>query len=246
MRYLHPVQMHEKFVASGVYSIQTDTLPARTEQWSIHELPDGSWFIRADCELASQPHDDLLLEALVQTPLTAPKIERVDLRYLANQPGSKTSRTQTLIFFEDYIQVGYTQDNQPREQIELRLTPGYIPAPDFAYILTGFYTRAAVVQGFQQTTVFRRYVSPEIALNTAQLTVNTLEAEQLTVAGKPVSTHTYTLAFAEDSDTQNAEKVSPTGRKVWLAQNNVLVREEGARHGVNLAQYAQRIEPSKK
>lgn len=46
MRYIHPIGIHEKFVASGTY-FHADGDKTITE-WSIHEFPDGAWMLRLD------------------------------------------------------------------------------------------------------------------------------------------------------------------------------------------------------
>lgn len=100
MRYLHPVTMREKFLASGVY-VLTDPayLAPIQEEWSIHQLPDRSWFIRIDSQ-AWQPGHSRIMEVLRTSPETGGQFERCDL---AIYTGPTVTR-ERFVCFDEYLQ----------------------------------------------------------------------------------------------------------------------------------------------
>jgi hypothetical protein len=81
MRQLHPVGWHEKFVASGVYiEIVSGGPVGDSEQWTIHELPDGSQIVRADTDKSREHGVVILTELLRGSEITGRQIERIDLQ----------------------------------------------------------------------------------------------------------------------------------------------------------------------
>ena len=78
MRYLHPIQAHERFLGSGCYRFAANgqTL-AKTESWAIHAHPDGEKFARVDMDARQEDGKSILAEAL----LTALRPVRFDIRY---------------------------------------------------------------------------------------------------------------------------------------------------------------------
>lgn len=120
MRYLHPVQGHEKFVASGIYKFFKDGVELRnTEEWTIHEHPDGEQFIRVDADSRFEDGKSILLEALINTDK---EIVRFDVSY--NNPkfegGIKTLQA-TFSIDDDVLQIGSTMNGAEREYREMAL-----------------------------------------------------------------------------------------------------------------------------
>ncbi len=120
MRYLHPVAVHESFVASGVYKFLKDGEELkRTESWTIHEHPDGEQFIRVDEDSRFLDEKSLLLEALVNGD---GQIERFDIRYENPkfENGIKTLRA-SYTYSDEGLQVGYNINGAKRQHETLKV-----------------------------------------------------------------------------------------------------------------------------
>ncbi len=120
MRYLHPVQGHEKFIASGVYKFfkESEELQ-KTEEWTIHEHPDGEHFIRVDADYRKSEGKSILLEAL-QT--TGNDIVRFDVRYENdNFEGGIKKLRATFSLDNDVMQIGYEMNGAERKYREIEL-----------------------------------------------------------------------------------------------------------------------------
>ena len=120
MRYLHPVQSHEKFVASGIYKFFKNGVELRkTEEWTIHEHPDGEKFIRVDADSRFEDGMSVLLEALQNKE---GQVVRFDVNY--NNPkfegGIKTLRA-TFSIDNDIMQVGFEMNGAERDYREIEL-----------------------------------------------------------------------------------------------------------------------------
>ena len=111
MRYLHPVQGHEKFVASGIYQFFKEGVELRkTEEWAIHEHPDGERFIRVDADYRMEEGKSILLEAL-QT--AKGEIVRFDVRYENDKfEGGVKNLRATFSLDKDVMQIGYEMNGQ--------------------------------------------------------------------------------------------------------------------------------------
>ena len=120
MRYLHPVQGHEKFIASGVYKFFKDGEELRkTEEWTIHEHPDGERFIRVDADSRFEDGKSVLLEALQNKE---GEIVRFDVDYSNPkfEMGIKTLRASFSID-NDVMQIGYAMNGADRDYKEMEL-----------------------------------------------------------------------------------------------------------------------------
>ena len=122
MRYLHPVQAHEKFVASGEYAFAKDGKSLnKTESWTIHELGDGSKFIRLDSDAREEEGKSLLAELLITR---ADDVMRFDLRYENDQfQGGVRSLSATYSLVDQVMQVGYRMNGAARSYLERELAP---------------------------------------------------------------------------------------------------------------------------
>ncbi|MCU0496589.1 MAG: hypothetical protein MUF87_04460 [Anaerolineae bacterium] len=124
MRYLHPVTMREKFLASGIYQLTDPTYPAPIqEEWSIHQLPDRSWFIRIDSQSFQSGHSRII-EVLRSSPESGGQFERCDL---AIYTGQRVIR-ERFVRFEDYLQWTHDSDYQeiPLDQGMAIQMPGWV------------------------------------------------------------------------------------------------------------------------
>lgn len=120
MRYLHAVQAHEKFLASGCYRFFKDgqRLP-KTEAWTLHEHPDGALFMRVDADARRAEGKALLMEVLRSGE---GELLRFDLRYenAHFEGGIKTLRASYHLM-EGQLRVGYALNGAAREYREVEL-----------------------------------------------------------------------------------------------------------------------------
>ena len=125
MRYLHPVQAHERFVASGRYDFYKDGERLdKSETWTIHAHPDGERFLRVDADSRREEGRSILLEALLDT---GGEIARLDLRYENDSfMGGVKHLRATYQVNGGCLQVGYKLNGADREYRELALPPGAV------------------------------------------------------------------------------------------------------------------------
>ena len=120
MRYLHPIQAHERFLASGYYRFAKDgrTL-AKTESWAIHGHPDGEKFVRVDLDARREEGKSILAEALLDLEGA---IVRFDIRYENErfEGGIKHLRA-TYQRADERLQIGYSLNGDERKYIEVDL-----------------------------------------------------------------------------------------------------------------------------
>lgn len=137
MRYLHPVAPHETFVASGTYRYEGTRL---VEQWTIHELPDGAWFMRVDKDGRFADGRSELIEAW-RSP--AGVIERFDITaYGAPDDAIKKVKASYTVD-EGVLYVGRTINDGERRQDELDLPEDYVLQPG-GYVFFGLALPALV------------------------------------------------------------------------------------------------------
>ncbi len=120
MRYLHPIQAHERFLASGCYRFSKDgrTL-AKTESWATHLHPDGEKFVRVDMDARREEGKSILAEALLDS---GNRLVRFDIRYENDQceGGIKLLRATYQRAVEG-LQIGYNINGDERKYIEVDL-----------------------------------------------------------------------------------------------------------------------------
>lgn len=125
MRYLHPVQVHEKFVGCGEYRFVKDgrTLD-KTEAWAIHEHADGGRFIRVDVDARRLEGRLILAEALLG-PDGA--LTRLDVRYEnARSTGGIKHLRASYQLAGLTLQVGYNMNGAERQYSEVTLPPNVL------------------------------------------------------------------------------------------------------------------------
>ena len=120
MRYLHPVQGHEKFIASGVYKFFKNGEELRKiEEWTIHEHPDGERFIRVDADSRFEDGSSILLEALTSK---SGEMVRFDVNYSNPKfEGGVQKLRATFSIDNDVMQIGYEMNGADREYREIEL-----------------------------------------------------------------------------------------------------------------------------
>ncbi len=122
MRYLHPVQAHERFLASGRYRFSKDGQALeKSEAWTVHGLPDGETFWRVDLDARAGEGKSILAEALLGADGA---LARLDIRYEnANFEGGIKQLSATYQLMDGLLQVGYTLNGAARAYREMALPP---------------------------------------------------------------------------------------------------------------------------
>ena len=120
MRYLHPVQAHERFLASGRYRFFKDgELLPRTESWTIHSHPDGEKFVRVDMDAREAEGKSILAEALLNS---GDSLVRFDIRYEnARFEGGIKNLRATYQLADERLQVGFSMNGDERKYDEVSL-----------------------------------------------------------------------------------------------------------------------------
>ncbi|MCE2470968.1 MAG: hypothetical protein J4G18_03550 [Anaerolineae bacterium] len=152
MRYLHPVQAHEQFVAGGVYRFSKDDKALdKTEAWTIHSHADGERFIRIDMDARREEGKSILVEALQNR---SGGLARWDLRYEnANfQGGVKLLRASYQVV-DGRLQVGFNMNAAERQYLEVDLPAGtLIDMP--LLIFRGTTIRAIAKRAAERLSIF--------------------------------------------------------------------------------------------
>lgn len=117
MRYLHVVQAHERYLASGRYSfLKNGEALQKREMWTMHELGDKSRFVRVDLDAREEEGKSILAEALLGADGQA---LRFDIRYENRESAGGISTLAATYQFEDgMLQVGYAMNGAERRYCE--------------------------------------------------------------------------------------------------------------------------------
>ncbi|MCB9454595.1 MAG: hypothetical protein H6671_01255 [Anaerolineaceae bacterium] len=129
MRVLHAVKPHEQFVASGIYQHQEDgKAVGTTEQWSVHELPDGAYLIRVDYDAREERGLTVLVEALT-LPGRVHEFERFDTHQIS--PGGRYfhKSRMTVTINEGGTLIGTAINGGEMEYREMVFAPGTLVYP---------------------------------------------------------------------------------------------------------------------
>ena len=123
MRYLHPVQAHEQFVAGGLYRFsKNDQALDKTEAWTIHRHADGEQFIRSDMDARREEGKSILAEALQSR---SGELARLDIRYEnASFEGGIQHLRASYQVVDQRLQVGFNMNGAERQYIEVDLPAG--------------------------------------------------------------------------------------------------------------------------
>ena len=122
MRYLHPVQAHETFLASGRYHFFKDGRELdKTESWAIHAHGDGGRMTRVDVDARRSEGKSILVEARQNGD---GDMERLDIRYENAQfeRGIRDLRANYQLT-STMLQVGFNLNGADRQYIETELPP---------------------------------------------------------------------------------------------------------------------------
>ena len=193
MRYLHPVQAHERFLASGIYRFYRDgELLRRTESWAIHSHPDGEKFVRVDVDAREEEGKSILVEALLNS---SDSLVRFDIRYENDRLEGGIEHLQaTYQLADERLQVGFSMNGDERKYIEVFVPrPAVIDVPLLVF-RGGAITRlaqrrndgiAVYVPMFEHAQLF-----PGVLQNAAS-TVEYVGEDVVNVGMRPISTRRY-------------------------------------------------------
>lgn len=231
MRHIHPVGVHEKYVASGVYHHQQNGADTgTTESWSIHELPDGAWIIRVDEDYRTRDGSSVLIEGWRSPLAEGGLLLRVDVHAFGGKDDEIKEVRVTYTIDEDMLQVGREVDNGEREWYTLQLPDGYILSPE-SLIFGGLEVdelatrqgEAAPVIGYFPTFVSDYAFKPVVYEQQARF----IGEETLTLGGKACPVRRFEQMGA---------------LHLWLDAHTVLLKYEAAdgSHGAVLHNYAHR------
>ena len=125
MRYLHPVQAHERYLSSGSYRFHKDGERLRkNETWTVHGHPDGETFVRVDMDAREEEGKSILLEALQSV---RGEIVRFDVRYEnENFEGGVRTLRATYQLMSGRLQVGFSMNGAERLYAEVALPAGVL------------------------------------------------------------------------------------------------------------------------
>lgn len=243
MRYLHPVQLHEKFVASGEYAIYAHGFSTQVvEAWSIHALSQPgegeSWFVRVDSDWRSDTGALILGEALVLPESGGFSVERIDVERYQSSPGQPLAHfKESYSFFEDYLQVGYViPPSAERHYAEQTMPYGYLAAPRWRHfhLMTGFAAATIAKNASSDSPAFAGFDIHSAGSQTTKLSIHHERRETLTVGFQKVEADVYTMRYADQPDQPLT---------LWLDRHGILLRQSGGLYEVSLIQYARRPDP---
>lgn len=238
MRYLHKVNQHEKFVASGIYIHYRNGQATKTrEHWRIHEQPDGAHFIRVDDDWRDDDGSSVLIEAWRSPLAEGGRIERVDLTAFGPKSAEIKQVKATFTANNEFLDIGRTIDDNDREYFEMRLPDGYILSPE-SLIFGGFEVAELALRQGENVPVISYLPtflneSASFRLVVHQHSAIFLQNETLTVDGKPLETRCF-----EQVSAVNGEKM-----RLWIDEHDILVKymSEDEQYSALLTQYATRV-----
>ena len=232
MRYLHVVQAHEKYVASGRYGFFKNGADLRKwESWTIHELGDCSRLIRVDLDARAEEGKSILAEALFSA---GKRLLRFDIRYEnCNFEGGIKTLAATFQFEADMLHVGYVLNGDERRYLEQEAAedtlvdiPLLVMRGDSLAALSADDDRMVkvFVPMFEHAQLFPG-VTREIASP-----VEYVGEEQVTIGGKSLLTKRY--------------RYRDKAVSYWVDHNNIVVKRVNSfkrdEFVVLISEYAQR------
>ena len=239
MRYLHKVNQHEKFVASGIYIHQQDGKATGTiEHWSIHEQPDGAQFIRVDDDWRKYDGSSVLLEAWRSPYVDGGYIERVDINAFAPKNAEIKQVRVTYTINETHLEIGRTIDNNERGFFDLALPESYILSPE-SLIFGGLEVVELSLRSGEEFPVISylpTFLNDTISFRPVvhQQSAHFLKNDTITVDGKALQARCF-----EQLSSANDEKLL-----LWIDDNDILLQYKSGdgRHSAILSQYSRRRE----
>jgi hypothetical protein len=243
MRYLHPVGPHEAFVASGSYHYYADDeATGLVEHWTIHELPDGAWFIRVDKDGRDFDGRSEWIEAWRGPVAEGGRIERFDVVYSGVMADVPRRVRATYTMDDTTLVQGRSFDDQARLQDEIALPQPYAVQPG-SYLFFGMLL-PTMVENAPYPVVMRYGVHEDMEqsfLAVVTYPTVTFEGEEtLIISGRERAARRY-IAAASNPEAKPGPRVD--WHTYWIDENNIFLRHTGPGFRVELERYAHRPEP---
>ncbi len=216
MRYLHPVQAHERFLASGSYRFSKDGERLRkSESWTVHGHPDGETFLRVDMDARAEEGKSILLEALRNS---RGGLVRFDVRYENEnfEGGVKTLRA-TYQLIGGQLQVGFSINGTERRYTELATPAGtLVDIP--LLIFRGCVIQALAAAGDKELPIYvpmfeHAQLFPGI-LQTVKSPVESAGVDVIETGGRATPTRRY--------------RYRDKAAAYWIDRNGVVVKRVNA------------------
>ncbi|MBK9121991.1 MAG: hypothetical protein IPM16_02570 [Chloroflexi bacterium] len=221
MRVLHPVTQREHLVASGVYRYtRSGQQLAGSEHFSIHALPDGSWFVRIDYDWRDLDRTSQLIEALYDPASDGGRIQRV----AAQLHAPDGIRRETFDFHARAALVGMSSPTGDRQDVEVALREGYVVLL-LKTALVGIQVARWPVADDEPVMAFfgyRTHRGEPLILDSRRMQVGT---DQVTIAGR-----TYEAAVF-DVDGEFTQRV-------WATPQGVVLRRQIGEMDIRVANLA--------
>lgn len=225
MRMLHPVNQHEKFVASGIYRYTLGGIPALgDEHFSIYALPDDSWFVRVDYDWRLQDGSSQLIEALVDPLASGGRFQRI----VAQIHTSTGISRESFDFHPDHVLIGVGGDAGTRRNVEVPMPPGYAVLMLKTTLAGIAASRWATPEG-QPVKAFAGYRTETSTSLTVDAAIRQLPAETLRIG-------------AETVQTRVVELTGEFPQTLWLDSLGIPVRRVLGETVVDLHSYSRRPE----
>ena len=235
MRYIHPVGVSEKFVASGIYRYYKNDEPTGlVEEWTVHEQPDGAWFIRVDKDGRFFDGRSELIETY-RNPNG--QIERFDITAYGGKDDAVKQFKGTYTIENGYLYIGRTLNNGERIQSEMMLPDQYIVNPG-GYLFFG-WAIPALVENAPLSVVMRYgfHDTPEESFVTGMVypTLTFYQEGALTISGRTLPAACYISGESKPEGAVNYHRY-------WIGEHNIFFKHESDDLRVQLDRYAHRPE----
>lgn len=122
MRSLHPISIHEQFLASGEYRYWRDDKSLKiVEKWTIHELKGGAFLYRVDEDGRDEDGLSIFSEALISPEN---HFERFNVQSFNPKDTELKDFKADYTFNPDYVQIGRRLEKEDHEYAEFPLIEG--------------------------------------------------------------------------------------------------------------------------
>lgn len=235
MRYLHPVTMKERFIASGTYVHYHDgNRTGSVEHWNIHQHPDGAQFIRVDDDWREKDGSSVLLEAWRSPASEGGRIERVDVSAFGPKKADVKRVQATYTVIDSFLEVGRSIDDSERQQFEMELPFGYVLSPE-NLVFAGYEASHLAIQRGEPAPVVSyvpTFANASMAFRPTMYhqSVKFIAEETVTIAEK-----SYPVRRFEQTDPRTKAALT-----LWLDKHDMLLRYESddGKHRAELTEYS--------
>ncbi len=229
MRQLHPVSFHEKFVASGTYTIGWGgKATGDVEHWTLHEPGAGSLTIRSDWDGRAGSGASWLFEGFTVAS-SRHGMERFDYQLL----NRTRSAIVSYLFDQETVQSLIRVDEMTAEIAPMPLPADAMVCPP-SFVAAYWFVLRLLRQGRTEAAVLEVPVSDRNFASFSEVRIEPVGESMCEVAGAsyPVSGYRLTVDGAVDGD-------------CWFDRFGILMRYQKPRgQSVLLTTYVHRPEPT--